>query len=332
MSKTKICKYDKLPSQRYLDILEKNNMVISLDTEEWDVYFPLTDKADSKELEGLGKVENKYIGVVTGTDCMINRRTVWMNLVNSYGREQASRIMPETYILDDKKDIRRLKTDTRNHFILKDNRHRRLGLVLVDSVQKVLNEKEKSDIAQPLITNLRRHKGTSFNFRVYALLTLHKNKLTAYLYYEGVCIYGKPPGKDIQMYDRMITHARNAIPEEFPELMSELLDELEVEYKTFFRDLCEKINKLLDSAVHEFGKLENLEQAKCFQVFGIDILVDTNNQAIICEVNKGPSMKSKNENHGGIKNDMLEEMLSVMGLRTAENKGFIEISSWKIIT
>jgi hypothetical protein len=332
MTKIKICKCDKIPSQRYVDVFKKNHIEVSLEVDNWDIYLPLTDKLDATELISLKNIDGKHVGVVTGTDRMINRKTVWMNLVNSFGRKEASLIMPETFILDNEKDLKRLKSDLRSYFILKDNRHRRQGLVLVDSVAKVLELSEKSDIAQPLITNLLRYKGTSFNFRVYLLLTLQDNKLKSYVYYQGVCIYGKPPDKDIEMYDRMITHARNAIPEEFPELMSELLEELEISYQLFFHNLSKKINKLLDSAVHEFGKLENLEQAKCFQVFGVDILVDSKNDPMICEVNKGPSMKSKNDNHGELKNEMLEEMLSVLGLNDIENEGFIETSSWNIIT
>ncbi|MFC2109479.1 hypothetical protein ACFLRU_05990 [Bacteroidota bacterium] len=328
---TKICKFDKMPSQRYLEILNRNDLEVTLEAEKWEVYFPLTDKSEGNQLIGLERIKAKHIGVVTGTDCLINRSLVWINLVNSLGRQEASSIMPETFVLSNKKDLRRLKSDSRNHFILKNNRHRRQGLLLAASVEQVLDEKDKYDVVQPLITNLKRYKGASFNLRVYLLLTLHENELKAYIYYEGVCVYGKSPEKGIAFFDRMVTHARNGIPQGFPELMSDLLEELEINYQTFFLSLSLKINKLLDSAVHQFGKLENLEQAHCFQVFGVDILMDTNNTPIICEVNKGPSMKSKNENHGNLKNEMLEDMLSVVGLRGVENEGFIESSSWKII-
>lgn len=321
-----------MPSQRYLDTLKKNEIGVTLETENWDIYFPLTDDSKKSELASLKNIEGKKIGIITGSNCLIDRRIVWLNLVSSYGRKEASFIMPETFVLDRIKDLKLLKSDSRNHFILKDNRHRRLGLKLVESIKTVLDEKENFDIVQPLLTNLQRYKGTSFNLRVYLLLTLHENKLTAYVYHKGVCIYGKPPGKGITMFDRMVTHTRNSIPQEFPVLMNELLQELEIEYHTFFSALNLKINKLLDSAVHLFGKLENLEKANCFQVFGVDVLLTTDNKPIICEINKGPSMKSKNENHSDLKNDMLEEMLSVIGLRGIDNKGFKETSTWKIIT
>lgn len=327
----KKCKYDKIPSQRYLDIFEENSIEVSLEPDKWEVYFPTTDKLKEIELASLENLKDKYIGLVTGTNCMIDRRIVWMNLEKSFGRQEASLIMPETFVLDKKKDIRLLRTDTRVHFILKDNRHRRLGLLLTETVENVLKEKEAYDIVQPLITNLLRYKGTSVNIRVYLLLTLKEDKLTAYLYQDGVCVYGKPPENGIALFDRMITHSRNLVPEEFPELMSQLLEELEINRDSFFSMISEKINSLIDSAAHEFGKLENLSEAVCFQVFGVDILLDGKGNPLICEVNKGPSMKSKNENHGDLKNDMIEEMLSVVGLRNVENVGFTKISTRELI-
>ena len=327
-----ICWSKKKLSQRYLHLFERNSIEISSNSADWDIFFPSPKNSNVVELRKIENGEGKYIGVICGTDCMVNRREVWKNLEKAYGREKAAFVMPETFDLKNDKDLKLLKNDGRNHFILKTNRHRRLGLVLVEIVEMVLEQKEYFEIAQPLLTYLQRYQGTSFNLRVYVMMTLHDNKLSSYLYKEGLCVYGKRPGENTNLFERMVTHVKNGVPDEFPVLMRDMLKELEVDTQVFFQLLKYKIVQLTDASYHEFGSYEHLQKACCFQVFGVDILLNAQKEPLICEVNKGPSMKSKNEIQGELKDNMLEEMLSVVGLKTKKSKNFEFLCDREIIT
>lgn len=331
MLKPIICWSKKKLSQRYLDLFERNAIEISSDSSNWDVFFPSPKKTNEVALGALKATKGKYIGVVSGTDCMVNRTGVWRNLVRAYGREKAAAIMPETFVLRKDKDLKLLKKDSRNHFILKSNKHRRLGLVLVETVEKVFEQKKYFEIAQPLMTYLQRYQGTSFNFRVYVLLTLHENKLVSYLYKEGLCIYGKLPGDAENLFERMVTHVKNGVPDGFPVLMQDMIAVLDGSKTAFFELLEAKIVELLDACYHEFGRYEHLQKAQCFQIFGVDVLLDSNKNPVICEVNKGPSMKSKNEIHSLLKDAMLDEMLSVIGLKHCDKNEFKKLSVRTII-
>ena len=331
MQKPLVCWSDKKLSQRYLDLFKRNHIEISSKVAHWDVYYPSPKKSNEVVFGELKDAGGKYIGLVSGTDCLVNRTGVWRNLVKAYGRKKAALVMPETFVLHNDKDLKLLKKDVRNHFILKTDQHRRLGLSLVETTEKVFEQKEYFEIAQPLLTYLQRYQGTSFNFRTYVLLTLHENKLTSYLYNEGLCVYGKEPRVASDLFERMVTHAKNGVPDEFPVLMGDMLKDLEIVPKDFYELLKLKIENLLDASYHEFGTYQHLEKAKCFQVFGLDVLLNTNNEPLLCEINKGPSMKSRNENHGILKDNMLEEMLSVVGLSTKKNTNFERISIRNIV-
>ncbi len=331
MLKPLICWSNKKLPQRYLDLFKRNDIEISSEVANWDIYYPSPKKSNEVVLGGLKNTAGKYISIISGTDCMVNRTAVWKNLEKAHGREKAALIMPETFVLKNNKDLKLLKADKRNHFILKSNRHRRLGLALVETIEKVFEQKESFEIAQPLLTYLQRYEGTSFNFRTYVLLTLHDHKLTSYLYNEGLCVYGKQPRAASNLFERMVTHTKHRVPEEFPVLMGDMLKALEIVPKDFFDLLKSKIVQLLDASYHEFGTYEHLQKAQCFQIFGLDVLLNRSKEPLICEVNKGPSMKSKNENHGQLKDKMLEEMLSIVGLNAEKNTNFELLSNRDIV-
>ena len=59
-----------------------------------------------------------------------------------YGREKASQIMPETYILSRNKDIKKLILDYKPNrkYILKKNVQRKKGILLTKNLKEILME------------------------------------------------------------------------------------------------------------------------------------------------------------------------------------------------
>lgn len=315
-----------LPQKRYQEIFFEHEYEFSNDTLDWTVYIPHYGAMLNKELMSLTDVQSRYVMGLYGSGALSKRKGSWINLVKKFGREKAKRIMPDTYILSFEKDVIKLSEFSEEQcFILKSQLHRRQGLKIVKGFEELEKQKENYVIAQPLILDLHKFKGVSFNFRAYLLLTSNKGILQGYLYYDANCIYALPENTIQDTYKNNITHGLNPIPDGFPFFMSDLLTQESIDYQTFFGLLANKVNLILQSAASEFLIIENLKEAHCFQVLGVDVLVDANKRPLICEINKGPGMKARNKASGDLKNNMLNDALSVVGISQRKNEGFFKI-------
>ena len=49
--------------------------------------------------------DNQIIFGISGCDKIVSKNNIWSLLENKYGREKASSIMPETYILNNKEHM-----------------------------------------------------------------------------------------------------------------------------------------------------------------------------------------------------------------------------------
>lgn len=320
-----ICKSVGIPNARYQQIFFENNIQISDEAEEWEILF--LDKRTSllKQMQAVSpSIDGKcrYIMSVPGSLAFTHRKNVWINLVKFYGREFSSKIMPETFILDHDPDLDiMLERFPFNPFILKTGEHRRSGLKIVNNAVEAVLEKDNFLIAQLMMTDLYQINHTSLNFRSYLLITLQDDLLTAYIFHDSICIYGLP---DIDDLNAKITNTANPVPKGFPFLLSAFCKQEQIDYSDFLINLGNKVNDIINASASKLGRMKNLSNYYCFGIFGIDVLLDKNKKPLICEINNYPSMIAKNACSEILKNDMLSDALSVVGLRKEVNSGFIK--------
>ena len=318
--------FKELPQKRYQDVLLQHDFEFSKRAKDWLLYIPHYGSTMNEELTSVVNADNRFVMGVYGSGALTRRKGVWVNLVRKFGRKKAKQIMPDTYVLSFEQDIKKLSEFPKNQsFILKSQLHRRQGLKIVTGFDELNMFKEDYVIAQPLILDLYQFKQVSFNIRVYLLLTLNKGALQGHLFYDGNCIYAIPKTEEEDIYKNRVTNGVNEVPDGFPFLMSELLEIEKIDYQQFFSNLAIKVNSLLQSAAPHFGAISNLNEAYCFQVLGVDVLVDANKKPLICEINKGPGMKARNKASNDLKNEMLKDALSIVGLTQEKNEGFFKV-------
>lgn len=319
------------------NIFKRNNIKREHDTDNWDIYIPCGYNNVEKELKQI-KVTNpeqKIFGI-NGCDSIVSKNSLWTLINKKYGRTIASRIMPETYVLNNYKDIQLFKRDynENNIYILKKNIQNKKGLKLTNNYNEIVNaKKDKFKVVQKYIKDVFLINNRKINLRLYLLLVCNKTGVKPYLYKEGKCIYTNKDynANDIMDLEGNITSLNlnqdiyNDNPFSIEELKIFLRSRNYNEQILFNRikgimiDVYEAIN----------GKLCNLKSLKnntSFQLFGADVIFDKQLSPYILEFNKGPEMKPKNKRDVILKTKLNEDMFNIINVIEVKNNMFERIS------
>src|SRR4029079_18012248 len=134
---------------------------------------------------------------IKGCDTIVAKNKLWELLADYYGRERASQLAPNTYILTSQDDrIRLLGENPDKIFIAKKNVQRQEGLKLIlkkDLDIKMVNQlvAEKYVIIQEYLDKPFTINDRKINMRVYLLLVIKQDVLAAYVYDDGFIYYAK---------------------------------------------------------------------------------------------------------------------------------------------
>jgi len=281
----------------FIDLLEDNGYKSGV--KKWNVFIPNGYNDIDEKLKKV-KISNdeQFIFAIPGCDNLVSKYNVWKSLVDKYGRETASTIVPESFLLDNKEDVELLKKFDNQKFILKKKKQRKLGLKLVDKIEDISKlKKEEYTIAQkylkPFLVNDRK-----VNLRIYLLITLKNNEITIYVSKFGSCIYTKHEydhsscdfEKNITSYNMDLS-----IYEENPLTLEQLKTYLKnngFDHIDIFSKIENKIKLFICAIKDQLGD-EKFNKNMCFQVFGMDFILDENLDPFLLECNKGPEMKPK---------------------------------------
>ena len=170
-----------------LEYFEKNKIIKSSNENDWNLFLPCTYNNLEKVLSEL-KINNnnKYIFGIKGCDMLASKSKLWKILNAYFGRENASSIMPESFVVKSNNDMELFKEKYKKGdvYILKNNLQRKRGLKLsnnynelvnIDPAKYVVIQKYKSD---PFIINKRK-----INIRAYFTIICYK-KIKYYLLHD----------------------------------------------------------------------------------------------------------------------------------------------------
>ena len=170
-----------------LDIHEINDK-----KDEWDFYYPCGYTNVELELRKLRNIPtNKKIFGIGGSDLIAAKDYLWYMIVEYYGRDVASTLMPETYLLNFKKDLDLFKKnyDPNKFYILKKNLQRKEGIIITKSLDEINKSIEDN------FTVVQKHiesflvKKKKINLRLYILVVCNNKNKNVYLNKTGKCIY-----------------------------------------------------------------------------------------------------------------------------------------------
>ena len=286
----------------------------------FDLYMPCGYNNIEREMS-----ENifygKYIFGLKGCDRIVSKNSIWSILEMTYGRPFASQIMPETFVLSDGRQLDMAFDQIGNNInlICKKNLQRKLGLKFAGN-KKELEECVKEDfkIAQRFMKDTLTIKGRKMNIRIYYVIKKEGDKMTFYLHRNGKILYtNKKTGGEIS-FDTHITsyqmdsniYKNDGLPHSIDDLRKFLGKN---KSNTIWGKIEEKMGLLSKAIAHVFYDEMHYDKV-CFQLFGVDVIIEENGEPFILEINKGPDMIPKCDEDLPLKRIIYEDTMRIGGV------------------
>jgi len=329
-------------------IFDENDIKHS--NEEWNIYVPCGYNEVEEELKKIlvkGDPSKKYIFGINGCDTIVSKNKIWESLANCYGRKEASRLMPESYVLNDIEELQIFMQDFNikddNIYILKKNIQRKEGLKLTRDYDEILNGwKDDYRVAQKYITNLFLINGYKVNLRIYLLIVIKDNKITFYLSNKGKCIYTNKKYNDNDLdFESNITSYNldmsiyNKNPRDFIQLRkyidNNILD-IPNAGNYFFKKIDSLMTKISKCLANNLYQSKNIKGSVTFQLFGCDVIFTDDLHPYLLEMNKGPDMIPRDDIDEDMKSNIQIDMFRKVGILNEDNYRNISNSFYKIFS
>ncbi len=326
------CKY--ITPENIKKVFEENHIMPlkNTNTDKPIIYLPCTYDDIEEEIKNMNlkKDQENRVFIIHNADQIVAKDGLWKNLNVHYGYDKTLTMTPNTYVLYEKNDIRRLMEDFDKNkiYILKKNIQRQEGLKLSNNYNEIINNKGGYILAQELLQDPYLIKGRKINLRVYVLVVCHKNKYQVYAYKDGFMYYTKDLFKEnsVEMgpnittgyVDRWIYDVHPLTHEDFRKYLDSKRPLTEAERKVHnisshvFNNIYGLVKDVFGAFYGKIGNGEKLYNQLSFQLFGIDVAIDDKLNAKIMEVNKGPDLGSKDDRDGNLKRGLIKDILKIV--------------------
>jgi len=345
-SRNLTCKY--YMDENFKKTLNKFNMKKS--NNNWDLYIPCTYNNIKKEADAIKNLDtNQRVFFLKNADEICGKNTLWLHVLNYYGRKKASIMMPLTYVLYLNHDIELFKKEytVNNIYIIKKNIQQQKGLHITNDKNNIINGFKKGYvIAQLLLQDPFIINGRKINMRFYLLIIIYNSEIAAYVHDNGFMYYTKDkfikrntqigPNITTGYIDRKVYDVNPLTHHDFRKYLDDGNRKMTIkEYELFKNNIkisnyvFDKIYNLLSDMVQATKnvliKNNNFKNTYQFQLFGVDISLSNKLEPMIIEINKGPDLNSKDDRDSQVKLKVIEDMLKTLKLVPDNNNAFIPI-------
>ena len=329
----------------YKEILNEEDVSLTHDLSEFGLYYPCGYNGVERELRNLDLGDRKGQNVfgICGSDTIASKSSLWKVVSGYYGREFASKLIPESWLLKNNLEVPLFeeKFDSDKTYILKKNVQRKKGIKLTSDLEEVKNaNKDKYVMVQEkrdsIIINKRR-----LNLRIYVFVVYKQGKKSVFIHDSAKVLYtskdvDENTGSNSEEFETLITNSYVTDLEIYnknPLTMNKLLDYLEENRGINSVKMRQKIYNLLKNVMiallPKVCNCKNMRDQNMYQMFGADVLIDTDYNPYVLEFNKGPDMKHKDEADHKLKKkvifDTFEKMWVIKGKDKAYKNGYAQI-------
>lgn len=312
------CKIYKL-NDVFLNSIEKLNLKRVDDYTKCNLFIPCNYSSLINEIKDMKFNKNQKLFFIDNCDNFISKSNLWILLEKKYGRENASKIMPETFILSniDHINIFKSKYIKNKKYILKNKKQRKEGLYLTNDIDTILNTKEYT-LVQSYIENIFTINNRKLNIRIFIIITCHNNEKKLYLYNEGKCLYtNKDYNKKSYDIEKNYTSLNldydiyNINPLSLKDLENYFINN-NLSFSKFNLNLQDIIVKIYESFKDEICIDDAIKNNFKFELFGLDIILDNKMNLFILEINKGPSLKYFIDREKILKDNLYLDLFSLI--------------------
>ena len=338
----------------------------------WDIYIPCGYNFVESELKKINldkniNRHNKFIFGINGCDKIVSKNKIWETLVNCYGRNIASKLMPESFVLENNRDMnifnKQFNNQSNKIYIMKKNLQRKEGLKLTKNIYDILDGVNLNyKVVQKYINNLYLINGRKVNLRIYVLVVIKNNVIYFYLCKNGKCIYTNKKYNDNDLdFESNITsyhldmNVYKENPRSFYELKkymnndinnninnninNDINNENNLKYNNkniesnsncdiLFKNIYTNMKKICKCISKNLYQSNNIKGTISFQLFGADVIFDEDLNPYLLEMNKGPDMNPRDIIDKKMKTKVQEDMFKIVGIIPQPKN---EINSFNLI-
>jgi hypothetical protein len=327
---------------------------INEDKNNWNLMLPCTYDNPKKETKMMPIVKDAKYFIIENSDIFVAKDLLWKNLVEYYGIENASKMMPKSYVLNSNEDMNRFEKeyDNKKLYIMKKNLQRQEGLKITKNKEEILNgKKNKFILVQELLQNPYLIDGRKINLRIYILVLCLDKRMNVFVYNNGFMYYTSEKyvenseNNDVNIttgyIDRKVYEVNPLTHEDFKKYLDDEKRENLLEIEKNIRNQGKKIseicfnniNNLIKNIYTVFGEKicnsRKFENNLTFQLFGADVAIDNKLNAMIMEINKGPDMNAKDKRDSEVKHNVIRDIFRSTGIIDDkiinEKNGFINV-------
>ena len=140
--KFKNCGHLKLQSVLQ-DVFDKYKFKkINENSNNWDLYIPCGYNYVETEVKNIKITNpNQKVFAIKGCDKIASKNELWKMVSDFYGHDEASRLIPESFIINNKEDINNFKRkfNKENLYLLKKNIQRKEGIYISNNFNKIMD-------------------------------------------------------------------------------------------------------------------------------------------------------------------------------------------------
>ena len=322
----------------YKEILNEEDVSLTHDLSEFGLYYPCGYNGVERELRALDLGDRKGQNVfgICGSDTIASKSSLWKVVSGYYGREFASKLIPESWLLKNNVEfpLFEKKFDSDKVYILKKNVQRKKGIKLTSDLEEVKNAyKSKYVMVQEkrdsIIVNKRR-----LNLRIYVFVVYKQGKKSVFIHDSAKVLYtskdvDENSGSNSEEFETLITNSYVTDLEIYnknPLTLNKLLEYLEENRGVNSVKMRQKIYNLLKNVMiallPKVCNCKNMRDQNMYQMFGADVLIDTDYTPYVLEFNKGPDMKHKDEADHKLKKKVIFDTFEKMGVIKGKDKTY----------
>jgi hypothetical protein len=334
------CDYERIGC--FYEALINNNFKKTDNILEASLIVPCTYETTDQELSDIRKknIEKNIFGnnvrifMLKNTDYLVSKIDLWLKIKEKYGAEIAKTIMPYTWDLNSKNDVKDFKNKFNKNslYIIKNNNQRQEGILIKDNIDEICNSNDKYLLVQELLQDPYLINGRKINLRVYCLFIKDANgNSRTSIYKDGFMYYtadlfaknSKDFAKNITTgyVDRKVYEENPLTHNDFRQYLDSdrKLSDIEKYIKSKNLKLSDyiftNIYILLKSVFEIYLNILGTDTPGVeFQLYGADIAINDQLKPLLMEINKGPDMRAKDGRDKMLKLKLSEDVLNSVGL------------------
>jgi hypothetical protein len=323
------------------------------------LYLPCGYNDAELELYNLPRdqVATSKIFAISGCDILAGKDTLWQQLEKTYSRDVAKGVMPECYLTGNAGDMDLFERTyhTENIYILKKNIQRKRGIIILNNLMNILDTVKRDPryvIIQHYISNPYLIKQRKLNIRLYVAVVCYPNgdgdgdgdsyinsngyyrrDTKVYLYPAGKCIYSNQDYNpdDITNLESHLTSLNldvgiySSVPHNLTELEKYIGTP---EYNIIWNKIIKKMGMIMQAVKPVI--CQDIKGRVNFQLFGVDVMLDSGLEPWILEFNKGPDMTYKTTRDKAIKEAVYRDLFAMVD-SDSDGDGYTNASKWIMI-